>query len=44
MGARADFICLVRRSPIDCTVLHVSATVPIRVRLIRSHGDCAQPL
>jgi hypothetical protein len=44
MQARADFICLVRRSPIDCTVLHVSATVPIRVRLVYGHADCVQPL
>jgi hypothetical protein len=42
MSRRPDFICLVRRSPLDCTVLHVS--VPPRVRLIRRHGDCVQPL
>jgi hypothetical protein len=44
LRARADFICLVRRSPLDCTVLQVSATVPIRVRLIHRHADCVQPL
>jgi hypothetical protein len=44
MSARADFICLVRRSPLDCTVLHVSATVPIRVQLLHRHADCVQPL
>jgi hypothetical protein len=42
--ARADFICLIRRSPLDCTVLHVSATMPIRVQLLRQHADCVEPL
>jgi len=42
LSRRADFICLVRRSPLDCTVLHVSE--PPRVRLLRRHGDCVQPL
>jgi hypothetical protein len=44
MSARSDFICLVRRSPIDCTVLHVTPTVPIRVTLLHAHADCVQPL
>jgi hypothetical protein len=44
LSARSDFICLVRRSPIDCTVLHVSDTVPIRVQLLHRHADCVQPL
>ena len=42
MSAKPDFICLVRRSPLDCTVLHVS--VPARIRVIRRHADCVQPL
>jgi len=42
MSQRPDFICLVRRSPLDCTVLHVS--MPPRVRVIRNHADCVQPL
>jgi hypothetical protein len=44
MSARADFICLVRRSPLDCTVLHVTATVPAEVTLLHRHADCVQPL
>jgi hypothetical protein len=45
LSARPDFICLVRRSPLDCTVLHVSGrNRSILVRVIRPHGDCAQPL
>jgi hypothetical protein len=43
-GVRPDFICLVRRSPIDCTVLHVSGRFPAGVKLLRKHGDCVQPL
>jgi hypothetical protein len=42
--ARPDFICLVRRSPLDCTVLHVSGRFPAGVKLLRMHGDCVQPL
>ena len=41
---RPDFICLVRRSPLDCTVLHVSGRFPAGVKLLRMHGDCVQPL
>ena len=44
MRARADFICLVRRSPDDCTVLHVSDSIPVRVQLLYRHRDCVQPL
>jgi hypothetical protein len=44
MSARADFICLVHRSPVDCAVLHVTPTVPIRIRLLHAHADCVQPL
>jgi hypothetical protein len=44
LSARADFICLVRRSPLDCTVLHVSGRYPAGVKLLRQHGDCVQPL
>jgi hypothetical protein len=44
LQSRADFICLVRRSPLDCTVLHVSGTVPVRVRLLHAHADCVEPL
>jgi hypothetical protein len=46
LRATPDFICLVRRSPLDCTVLHVTsrATGPFSVRVIRPHGDCVQPL
>jgi hypothetical protein len=42
LSRRADFICLIRRSSLDCTVLHVSE--PARVRLLRDHADCVQPL
>ena len=45
MGARPDFICLVRRNPLDCTVLHVSPRGGgFAVRVVRRHGDCVQPL
>ena len=46
LGAAPDFICLVRRSPLDCTVLHVTSRTsgPFRVRLLRRHSDCVQPL
>ena len=44
MQSQADFICLVRRSPLDCTVLHVSGTVPVRVQLLHAHADCVEPL
>jgi len=44
LNARADFICLVRRTPVDCTVLHVTATQPIQVTLLHRHADCVQPL
>jgi len=42
LSRRADFICLVRRSSVDCTVLHVSD--PPRVRVLHEHADCVQPL
>ena len=42
LSRRADFVCLVRRSAGDCTVLHVSE--PPRVRLLHEHADCVQPL
>jgi hypothetical protein len=42
LSRRADFICLVRRSPDDCTVLHVSMVTG--VHLLRPHGECTQPL
>jgi hypothetical protein len=42
LSRRADFICLVRRSSLDCTVLHVSE--PARVRLLHERADCVQPL
>jgi hypothetical protein len=46
LASRPDFICLVRRDPLDCTVLHVTshAAGGFTVRLIRAHGDCVQPL
>jgi hypothetical protein len=45
LQGRPDFICLVRRSPLDCTVLHVSGrNGTIVVRLIRRRADCVQPL
>jgi hypothetical protein len=44
LSARADFICLVRRSPNDCTVLHVSGRFPAGVRLVHKRADCVQPL
>jgi hypothetical protein len=45
LAARPDFICLVRRAPLDCTVLHVSGRNGfILVRVIHRHGECAQPL
>jgi hypothetical protein len=45
LQGRPDFICLVRRSPLDCTVLHVSdQDGTIVVRPIRRHADCVQPL
>jgi hypothetical protein len=44
MSARSDFVCLVRRSPDDCTVLHVTAAAPFRVRLLHRRADCVQPL
>jgi hypothetical protein len=42
LSSRADFICLVRHSSLDCAVLQVSE--PVRVRLLHEHADCAQPL
>jgi hypothetical protein len=46
LASKPDFICLVRRSPLDCTVLHVTSRTAggFTVRLIRPHGECAQPL
>lgn len=44
LGAKPDFICLVRRSPLDCTVLHVSGPGPARIVVLKAHGDCVQPL
>jgi hypothetical protein len=42
LSRRADFICLVRHSADDCTVLHVSTLSG--VHLLRRHADCVQPL